>query len=118
MRRLLYRGFRAAERASAWVERQFTPAGTVLFIALMTAAVFGIDTRRTLAFQAFALFLVLFLVAEAVRRRRGGSLVPHADRTAQHSGTGSGDAPKPTAAQAAPNRMRTRSGFTAPDRRP
>jgi hypothetical protein len=55
------------------VRRRFTPAGQVVLIGTLIAGLFGVDTRQTLAFQAFGLGMALLLVAwlGSLRRPRG-----------------------------------------------
>ncbi len=59
----LLRQFARAYRVSQWQRRRFTPAGRALGYLLIAAAVFGLDTQRTTAFQIFALAAALLLVA-------------------------------------------------------
>jgi uncharacterized protein (DUF58 family) len=61
--RLLFGQFGRTFRIDRALRRRLTPAGLVLFGTVMTAAVFGIDTRQTLAFQVFSLASGLLLVA-------------------------------------------------------
>jgi uncharacterized protein (DUF58 family) len=65
------RGFARVYRASQWLRRRFTPAGRALLGLCAAAAVLGVDTRRTVAFQVFALSAALLAVAWSwsVRRR-------------------------------------------------
>jgi len=65
MRRLLFIGFRKFYGVNQWMSRRFTPAGRLMLGALAASAVVGIDTNRTLAYQAFTLFLSLLLIAFA-----------------------------------------------------
>jgi uncharacterized protein (DUF58 family) len=62
MARLL-RAFARVYRMSQWTRRRFTPAGQGLLYLLIAAGVFGIDTRRTAAFQIFSLTGSLLLLA-------------------------------------------------------
>ncbi len=63
MYRLLFISFRKFYAANQWMARRFTPAGRLMLGALIASAVVGIDTNRTLAYQAFTLFLALMLTA-------------------------------------------------------
>lgn len=56
------------------VRRRFTPAGQVVLVGTLTAGLFGVDTRQTLAFQAFGLGLALLLVAWLGSLRRPPSI--------------------------------------------
>jgi uncharacterized protein (DUF58 family) len=66
------RNFVRVYAASRWLRLRFTPAGRALLILLSAAAVLGLDTRRTMAFQLFALaaaMLALAWLATLTRRR-------------------------------------------------
>ena len=45
------------------VSRRFTKAGVLLVIVLVMSAAFGLDTRRTVIYQAFAFLFVLLLIS-------------------------------------------------------
>lgn len=62
MPRLLH-AFIRVYRFSQWSRRRFTPAGLALVYLLMAATVFGVDTRRTVAYQLFALAAALLAIA-------------------------------------------------------
>jgi len=62
MRRLLFRAFRWTWVVQHWQSRRFTRGGSLALISVLAAAVVGLDTNRTLAYQAFA-FLVALLAA-------------------------------------------------------
>ncbi|HTK90567.1 MAG TPA: DUF58 domain-containing protein [Verrucomicrobiae bacterium] len=62
MRRLLFRAFRWTWVAQHWQSRRFTRAGSLALVSVLAAAVVGLDTNRTLAYQAFA-FLIALLTA-------------------------------------------------------
>ncbi len=62
-RRLLFKNFYLVYRLDNWVRRHFTPAGLLLLGSMVTAGVFGIDTRQTLAYQLFTLSAGLLLMA-------------------------------------------------------
>jgi uncharacterized protein (DUF58 family) len=71
------RNFERVYAASRWLRRRFTPAGRALLVLLGAAAVLGLDTRRTMAFQLFALaaaMLVLAWLTTLIRRRPGVEL--------------------------------------------
>src|SRR5215470_17956259 len=59
----LLRAFIQVHRFSQWTRRRFTSAGLALVYVLMAATVFGVDTRRTSAYQMFGLALGLLAVA-------------------------------------------------------
>ncbi len=63
IKRLVYKNFKLVYRLSQWIRRRFTPAGLLILSAMVAAGVFGIDTRRTMAFQIFALSLIILLVS-------------------------------------------------------
>jgi len=63
LRRFLFHNFRLVSRLSHWGRRRFTKAGMLASGGLVAAAVFGIDTNQTLAYQLFALLFVLLLLA-------------------------------------------------------
>jgi uncharacterized protein (DUF58 family) len=63
VRRLLYKSFRLTYAVEAWFVRRFTPAGRLVAAGLAATAVVGIDTNRTLAYQAFAFLVALLAVA-------------------------------------------------------
>ncbi|MCC7412961.1 MAG: DUF58 domain-containing protein [Gammaproteobacteria bacterium] len=63
LRRRLFRNFRRVYRLSRWFARRLTAAGRAFGAAFIGAAVFGIDTRQTLAFQIAALLAALLAVA-------------------------------------------------------
>ena len=62
MRRLLFRAFRATWVIQHWMARRFTSAGLLVLGGILAASVVGLDTNRTLAYQAFT-FLVALLAA-------------------------------------------------------
>jgi len=68
MDRLLW-AFARVYRISQWTRRRFTPAGQAMLYLLLAAAVFGIDTRRSMAFQIFALPGSFLLIAWLFGRR-------------------------------------------------
>jgi uncharacterized protein (DUF58 family) len=62
-RRFWYRRFRAMTSFQNRWKRRFTPAGFLLLGALGGAAVVGLDTSRTVAYQIFTLLLAILVVA-------------------------------------------------------
>ena len=65
MRRLLFRAFGLTFLAERWIRRRFTTAGLLALGAAAAAAVVGLDTNRTLAYQAFTFLAALLAVAMA-----------------------------------------------------
>ena len=61
--RILYRLYRLLSSLRYRAQRRFTQAGVVVLIAMLTAAMLGLDTDNNVAYQAFALLLFLLLVA-------------------------------------------------------
>jgi uncharacterized protein (DUF58 family) len=65
------RAFEAVYALSRWARRRFTPAGLAVLYLMTAAAVFGIDTQRTAAYQVFGLAVGLMALASlgAMRMR-------------------------------------------------
>ncbi|MDM8560372.1 DUF58 domain-containing protein [Candidatus Parabeggiatoa sp. HSG14] len=63
MRRLLFHNFYFVFALSHWIQRRFTKAGMLLLSGLIVAGTFGIDTKKTLAYQFFSFLLALLLLA-------------------------------------------------------
>jgi uncharacterized protein (DUF58 family) len=61
--RVLYRFYRIVSWLRYRIPRRFAPAGRVLLGGLCAAAIVGLDTENTVAYQGFALLLFLLLVA-------------------------------------------------------
>ena len=59
----LLRAFIQVYRFSQWTRRRFTSAGLALLYVLVAATVFGVDTRRTVAYQMFSLAIGLLAIA-------------------------------------------------------
>ena len=59
----LLRAFIRVYRFSQWTRRRFTPAGLALLYVLVAVTVFGVDTRRTVAYQMFGLAIGLLAIA-------------------------------------------------------
>lgn len=72
--RLRYRGFRLNSGLLHWLRRRFTPAGHLALCGLAAAAIWGVDTTKSMAYQSFTLFLSLLLVSLAASRIRPGRL--------------------------------------------
>lgn len=60
--RFLYKSYVAAYPVALRRKRRITTAGTLVFIATLMAAVFGIDTTKTTAYQLFTLLCCLFTI--------------------------------------------------------
>jgi hypothetical protein len=70
--RRLLRFYARLNRIDDWFERRFTVAGRVVLWSAVGAALFSLDTRRSLAYQMFALALALLVMAllwTAARKR-------------------------------------------------
>jgi len=65
MRRLLFRAFGLTFLAERWIRGRFTTAGLLALGAAAAAAVIGLDTNRTLAYQAFSFLVALLAIAVA-----------------------------------------------------
>lgn len=63
VRRFSYRGLRTLSGLQYRLHRRLTPAGRVVMGALFVGALFGIDTRQSLAFQLFSLAFALLAAA-------------------------------------------------------
>jgi len=69
LRRLVLWQFTLLHRLSRWGSQRFTPLGGLLAVTCLAAGAFGIDTRRTLGYQAFSLLLILLALAWLVSLR-------------------------------------------------
>ena len=73
MKRLVYVGLRLFSALQHFLRERLTSAGWLAFGAAATAAAVGIDTSRTMSYQAFAflgaLLTVAFVVAPFFRAR-------------------------------------------------
>lgn len=63
-----YRFHRRFLRVRNWALRRFTPVGLLVLLGTVLAAMFGPDTDNNFAYQAFALFLALLLIAVGFTR--------------------------------------------------
>lgn len=63
LRRLEWPAFRAASSLRFWVIRRFTTTGRFVLGCLVASAALGMDTTRTMAYQAFTFLLVLLAIA-------------------------------------------------------
>jgi uncharacterized protein (DUF58 family) len=77
MRRLLLRNFHRVYRLDRWVRRHFTRPGIFVLASLVATGVAGVDMRRSLAHQIFALLLALLSLAIASGSRFRGRFSVH-----------------------------------------
>ena len=63
MKRFLYHIFRRTYNLKHWIVRRFTTSGRVVLLCLAVSAVVGLDTKQTMAYQAFAFLLAIVVVA-------------------------------------------------------
>jgi uncharacterized protein (DUF58 family) len=61
--RILYRLYRLLSSMRYRAQRRFTPAGVVVLVSMLTAAMLGLDTDNNISYQAFALLLFLLVAA-------------------------------------------------------
>ena len=61
--RLLYRAYRIGSSSNHWTRRRFTPAGHLVLITAMAAALLGLDVENSVGYQAVTLLLALLLVS-------------------------------------------------------
>ena len=62
MKFLLYHTYRFMYAFRKWRMQRFTPAGKAVFAGLVLFAVIGLDTKQTMAYQAFTLLLAMLAV--------------------------------------------------------
>jgi len=68
IKKILFRNFRWVYVVSGWLRLHLTTAGLVVMGAMTAGGVFGLDTRRTYAYQIFTLALALLLIALLLSR--------------------------------------------------
>jgi len=61
--RLLYRIYRLSSGLQHWAQKRFTRSGWFLLCALFATGIMGLDTENTIAYQAFAVLLMMLFVA-------------------------------------------------------
>ncbi|HID29063.1 MAG TPA: DUF58 domain-containing protein [Desulfobacterales bacterium] len=66
IKRLLYCSFRFFHAIKRWITRRFTAAGLLVLGGLAASAVVGLDTKQTMAYQAFTFLLSLLIVSVAL----------------------------------------------------
>ncbi len=63
LRRLLFKNFKLFYRLNQFLKYRFTQHGLMMLIIMITAGIFGIDTRSTLSFQLFSIAFLLLCTA-------------------------------------------------------
>ena len=63
IKKILFHNFLVVYRVSNWIRKHFTQTGLLFLAGAVAAAVFGIDTRQTLAYQIFAFLTCILVVA-------------------------------------------------------
>ena len=63
--KLLYRLFCFSYGIQQWLIRRFTTGGLAMLVCLLAAAIIGLDTKQTMAYQVFAFLLAVLIVAIA-----------------------------------------------------
>lgn len=63
MRKILFNSFRAAAAIKHWFLSRFTPAGRLVFSAMVLCAFFGVNTAVNTAYQGFTLLAAVVLCA-------------------------------------------------------
>ena len=63
LRKFLFHNFCFVFAVDYWIKRRFTKGGMLLLSGLVMAMIFGIDTRRTFAYQLVAILLTLLIFA-------------------------------------------------------
>jgi uncharacterized protein (DUF58 family) len=72
--RALYHNFRIIHRLSQWSRQRMTPIGLAFAGTLVTAGIFGVNTRQTLAYQIFAFVAAVLVLAAVASLRHRPSL--------------------------------------------
>lgn len=63
--KLLYRLFYFSYGVQKWLVRRFTPNGLAILACLLAAAIIGLDTKQTMAYQVFAFLIAVLTMAIA-----------------------------------------------------
>ncbi|UCH23079.1 MAG: DUF58 domain-containing protein [Deltaproteobacteria bacterium] len=63
MQRILHHLFRLIYVTKKWFTRRFTPGGRMILLCLAASAVVGLDTKSTMAYQAFAFLFAIVVIA-------------------------------------------------------
>lgn len=61
--KVLYRLFCFGYGVQQWLLKRFTPVGLGVLVCLVAAAIIGLDTKQTMAYQVFAFLLAILLIA-------------------------------------------------------
>lgn len=79
LQRILFRSYGAFFRYQSWSRRRFTLAGYAVLSGAVLSAALGIDTRYTLAYQAFAFLCALLITAYVLGLRRPPKMTVQVD---------------------------------------
>ena len=63
--KLLYRLFCFSYGIQQWLVKRFTAGGFAMLVCLLAAAIVGLDTKQTMAYQVFAFLLAVLIMAIA-----------------------------------------------------
>ncbi len=63
--KFLYRLFCFSYRIQQWLFKRFTTGGLAILVCLLAAAIIGLDTKQTMAYQVFAFLLAVLIMAIA-----------------------------------------------------
>ncbi|WP_319419678.1 DUF58 domain-containing protein [Pleurocapsa sp. FMAR1] len=63
--KLLYRLFCFSYGIQQWLVRRFTTGGLAMLVCLLAAAIIGLDTKQTMAYQVLAFLLAVLIIAIA-----------------------------------------------------
>jgi uncharacterized protein (DUF58 family) len=63
MKRFLYHLYRRSYQTKKWFTRRFTPSGRVVVLCLAVSAGVGVDTKGTMAYQAFTFLFAVLMIA-------------------------------------------------------
>jgi len=61
--KLLYHLFCLSYEIQKWLFKRFTPGGIAILVCLLAAAVVGLDTKQTMAYQIFTFLLATLIIA-------------------------------------------------------
>jgi uncharacterized protein (DUF58 family) len=60
---ILHKNYRLSSSVKLWIQRKFTSAGGLVFVSALLMGGIGIDTNQALAYQAFALLVLILFVS-------------------------------------------------------
>lgn len=63
--KILYRLFCLGFKIQKWLFKRFTPGGLAILVCLFAAAIVGLDTKQTMAYQIFTFLLAILIIAIA-----------------------------------------------------